>query len=44
MTQRHKPREPREGYARGLVEIGAEHDDVFVLDGDCAKANYTDRF
>lgn len=44
MTQRHEPREPREGYARGLVEIGAEHDDVFVLDGDCAKANYTDRF
>ena len=30
MTQRHEPREPREGYARGLVEIGAEHDDVFV--------------
>lgn len=37
-------REPRDGYAQGLLEIGAEHDDVFVLDGDCARANYTNRF
>ena len=44
MTQHLESREPRDGYAEGLVEIGAEHDDVFVLDGDCAKANYTDRF
>lgn len=36
--------EPRAGYIEGLLDIGAEHDDVFVLDGDCAKANYTDRF
>ena len=33
MTQRHEPREPREGYARGLVEIGAEHEaDYLRLD------------
>ena len=44
MTQHLESREPRDGYAEGLVEIGAEYDDVFVLDGDCAKANYTDRF
>ena len=36
--------EPRAGYIEGLLDIGAEHDDVFVLDGDCAKANYTTRF
>ena len=36
--------EPRAGYIEGLLDIGAEHDDVVVLDGDCAKANYTDRF
>ena len=44
MTQHLESREPRDGYAEGLVEIGAEHDDVFVLDGDCAKANYPTRF
>ncbi len=37
-------KEPREGYAEGLLEIGEQHENVFVLDGDCAKANYTDRF
>ena len=37
-------REPRDGYAEGLLDIGREHDDVFVLDGDCAKPNYTARF
>jgi len=26
--------EPRAGYIEGLLDIGAEHDDVFVLDGD----------
>lgn len=36
--------EPREGYAQALLELGAEHEDVVVLDGDCAKANYTNRF
>ena len=36
--------EPREAYAQALLELGAEHDDVVVLDGDCAKANYTIRF
>lgn len=36
--------EPREAYAQALLELGAEHDDVVVLDGDCAKANYTNRF
>lgn len=35
---------PREGYAQALLELGAAHDDVVVLDGDCAKANFTDRF
>ncbi len=36
--------EPRDAYARALIELGAAHDDVVVLDGDCAKANYTNRF
>lgn len=36
--------EPREGYAQALLELGAEHEEVVVLDGDCAKANYTNRF
>ena len=36
--------EPREGYARALIELGHQHDDVFVLDADCAKSNYTNRF
>lgn len=35
---------PREGYAQALLELGAEHEEVVVLDGDCAKANFTDRF
>lgn len=37
-------REPRDGYAEGLLDLGREHEDVVVLDGDCAKANYTSRF
>ena len=36
--------EPREGYARALIELGQQHEDVFVLDADCAKSNYTNRF
>ena len=36
--------EPREGYVRALIELGHQHDDVFVLDADCAKSNYTNRF
>jgi transketolase len=36
--------EPREGYAQALLELGEDHPDVVVLDGDCAKANYTNRF
>lgn len=36
--------EPRKGYARALIELGHQHDDVFVLDADCAKSNYTNRF
>lgn len=43
-TQSQPLREPRDGYAQGLIELGAAHEDVVVLDGDCAKANYTDRF
>ncbi|AWE43289.1 MULTISPECIES: transketolase C-terminal domain-containing protein [unclassified Actinobaculum] len=35
---------PREGYAQGLLELGAQHKDVVVLDADCAKSNFTDRF
>lgn len=41
MTQK---RAPREGYAQGLLELGAMHTDLVVLDADCAKANLTDRF
>ena len=37
-------KEPRDGYAQALLELGAQHDDVFVLDGDCATPNYTIRF
>jgi transketolase, c-terminal subunit len=37
-------KEPRDGYAQALLELGAKHDDVFVLDGDCATPNYTIRF
>ena len=37
-------REPHDGYAEGLLDLGGDHDDVFVLDGDCAKPNYTARF
>ena len=36
--------EPREGYARALIELGQQHEYVFVLDADCAKSNYTNRF
>lgn len=36
--------EPRDAYAQALLELGAEHPEVVVLDGDCAKANYTNRF
>ena len=32
------------GCARALIELGHQHDDVFVLDADCAKSNYTNRF
>lgn len=35
---------PREGYAQALLELGEAHEEVVVLDGDCAKANFTDRF
>jgi Transketolase, C-terminal subunit len=35
---------PREGYAEALLEIGEANEAVVVLDGDCAKANFTDRF
>lgn len=37
-------REQRDGYAQALIELGRAHQDVFVLDGDCSKANYTARF
>lgn len=36
--------EPREAYAQALLELGAQNENVVVLDGDCAKANYTNRF
>lgn len=36
--------EPRDVYARTLIKLGKEHNDIFVLDGDCAKSNYTNRF
>lgn len=44
MTDSPLLREPRDGYAEALVELGSAHEDVVVLDGDCAKANYTNRF
>ncbi|WP_127843071.1 transketolase family protein [Actinomyces wuliandei] len=37
-------REPRDGYAQGLLDVGSRHEEVFVLDADCSKANYTSRF
>ncbi|QKD80472.1 transketolase family protein [Actinomyces marmotae] len=44
MSQTTRIREPRDGYAEALIELGRAHEDVFVLDGDCSKANYTFRF
>lgn len=35
---------PREGYAQALLELGEKNNNVFVLDADCAKSNFTDRF
>ena len=37
-------KEPRDGYAQALLELGAKHDDVFVLDENYATPNYTIRF
>ena len=34
----------REGYGQGLVELGAEHDDVIVLDADLAASTKTGMF
>ena len=34
----------REGYGKGLVALGAEHDDVVVLDADLAGSTKTGMF
>ena len=34
----------REGYGRGLVALGAEHEDVVVLDADLAGSTKTGMF
>jgi transketolase len=35
---------PREGYAQALIRLGDQHQDVVVLDADCAKSNLTNLF
>ncbi|QKG84732.1 transketolase family protein [Kroppenstedtia pulmonis] len=35
---------PREGYSRALIELGKQHEDLVVLDADCAKSNMTNLF
>src|SRR5690606_22290890 len=35
---------PRKGYADALIRLGHKHDDLVVLDADCAKSNMTNLF
>lgn len=35
---------PREGYSEALLQLGEEHEELIVLDADCAKSNLTNLF
>jgi transketolase len=35
---------PRKGYADALIRLGEKHDNLVVLDADCAKSNMTNLF
>ncbi|MFM1654635.1 transketolase family protein [Brevibacillus sp. B_LB10_24] len=35
---------PREGYSQALIRLGERHQDLVVLDADCAKSNMTNLF
>jgi transketolase len=35
---------PRKGFADALIRLGAKHDNLVVLDADCAKSNMTNLF
>ncbi|MEW9669428.1 transketolase family protein [Ammoniphilus sp. 3BR4] len=37
-------KEPREGYSEALIRLGSKHQDLVVLDADCAKSNLTNLF
>ena len=37
-------REPREGYAKALIELAKHDERIVALDGDCAKSNFTNLF
>ncbi|MGG1658500.1 transketolase family protein [Brevibacillus sp. NRS-1366] len=37
-------RAPREGYSAALIRLGGQHQDLVVLDADCAKSNMTNLF
>ncbi|MGE8081129.1 transketolase family protein [Peribacillus loiseleuriae] len=35
---------PRQGFANALIKLGKQHEDLVVLDADCAKSNMTNLF
>lgn len=35
---------PREGFSNALIRLGGMHEDIVVLDADCAKSNMTNVF
>lgn len=35
---------PRKGFADALIRLGEKHDDLVVLDADCAKSNMTNLY
>jgi transketolase len=35
---------PREGFSEALIRLGHQHEDLVVLDADCAKSNLTNLF
>ncbi|MCP8967674.1 transketolase family protein [Ectobacillus ponti] len=35
---------PRKGFADALIRLGEQHEDIVVLDADCAKSNMTNLF
>src|SRR4051794_35971012 len=35
---------PRQGFSEALIRLGERHNDLVVLDADCAKSNLTNVF